>query len=389
MKRRKMIRMSFVILLLWIFLFPAEIEASEMEEAEIEREAVQEKLLDEFSFETIDESVRELFPEENLSFMDTVRQLLDGELELTGELLNRIVWDQLSYVLRINKNSLIKIILIAFAAAVLSNFSKVFQNRQLSDISFYALYLLLIALSLKVFDLTLSWAEGGIEGLTDFMGVFSPVYFAAVSVAKGSVTAAAFYHLVLFLIYLSEWIIVKIILPMIHIYMMIRILDALSEETYLSKFAGLIQMVISWGLKSLLAWIIGLNVIQGMINPAIDAVKRSVVTRGAEAIPGVGDALGGMAEVAAGTAVLVKNGIGMTGAVIAVGICLVPLAQIGGAVLLYKLAAAVIQPISDPRIVGCVETIGEGCLLLMKLIFTTGLLFLLTIAVVTMVTGGN
>ena len=389
MKRRKMIRMSFVILLLWIFLFPAEIEASEMEEAEIEREAVQEKLLDEFSFETIDESVRELFPEENLSFVDTVRQLLDGELELTGELLNRIVWDQLSYVLRINKNSLIKIILIAFAAAVLSNFSKVFQNRQLSDISFYALYLLLIALSLKVFDLTLSWAEGGIEGLTDFMGVFSPVYFAAVSVAKGSVTAAAFYHLVLFLIYLSEWIIVKIILPMIHIYMMIRILDALSEETYLSKFAGLIQMVISWGLKSLLAWIIGLNVIQGMINPAIDTVKRSVVTRGAEAIPGVGDALGGMAEVAAGTAVLVKNGIGMTGAVIAVGICLVPLVQVGGAVLLYKLAAAVIQPISDPRIVGCVETIGEGCLLLMKLIFTTGLLFLLTIAVVTMVTGGN
>ena len=311
------------------------------------------------------------------------------KFELTGELLNRIVWDQLSYVLRINKNSLIKIILIAFAAAVLSNFSKVFQNRQLSDISFYALYLLLIALSLKVFDLTLSWAEGGIEGLTDFMGVFSPVYFAAVSVAKGSVTAAAFYHLVLFLIYLSEWIIVKIILPMIHIYMMIRILDALSEETYLSKFAGLIQMVISWGLKSLLAWIIGLNVIQGMINPAIDTVKRSVVTRGAEAIPGVGDALGGMAEVAAGTAVLVKNGIGMTGAVIAVGICLVPLVQIGGAVLLYKLAAAVIQPISDPRIVGCVETIGEGCLLLMKLIFTTGLLFLLTIAVVTMVTGGN
>ena len=48
MKRRKMIRMSFVILLLWIFLFPAEIEASEMEEAEIEREAVQEKLLDEY-----------------------------------------------------------------------------------------------------------------------------------------------------------------------------------------------------------------------------------------------------------------------------------------------------------------------------------------------------
>lgn len=389
MKRNGIPGIIFAVLLLWIFLFPAETRASEMEEAENEQESAQETLLEEFSFETIDKSVKELFPEENLSFVDTVRQLLNGELELSGELLNRIVWDQLSYVLRINKNTLIKMILIALAAAVLSNFSKVFQNRQLSDISFYALYLLMITLSLKVFDLTLSWAEGGIEGLTDFMGAFSPVYFAAVSIAKGSVTAAAFYHLVLFLIFLSEWIIVQIMLPLVHIYMMIRILDALSEEPYLSKFAGLIQMVITWGLRSLLAWIVGLNVIQGMINPAIDTVKRSIVTRGAEAIPGVGDALGGMAEVAAGTAVLVKNGIGMTGAVIAVGICLVPLSQIGGAVLLYKLTAAVIQPVSDPRIVGCVETIGEGCMLLMKLIFTTGLLFLLTIAVVCMVTGGN
>lgn len=375
--------------ILLALLWPVGISAADVQDSDQELESVQEQLLDEFSFTEIEEAVRNLFPEEKISFTDTVRQLINGEMDLTGELLNRMVWDQLSYVLRMNKSSLIQIIMIALIAAALSNFSRVFQNRQLSNISFYVLYLLMIALSLNVFDLTIDWAEEGIEGLTSFMGVFSPVYFIAVSVAKGSVTAVAFYQLVLFLIYLSELIIVKMLLPFIHIYMMVRILDSLSEENYLSKFAELIHTVVSWGLRSLVAWIIGLNVIQGMMNPAIDAVKRSIITRGAEAIPGVGNALGGMAEVAAGTAVLVKNGIGMTGAVLSVGICLVPLVQIGGTVLLYKLAAAVIQPVSDPRIVGCVETIGEGCMLLMKLIFTTGLLFLLTIAVVSMVTSQN
>lgn len=375
--------------ILLALLWPVGISAADVQDSDQELESVQEQLLDEFSFTEIEEAVRNLFPEEKISFTDTVRQLINGEMDLTGELLNRMVWDQLSYVLRMNKSSLIQIIMIALIAAALSNFSRVFQNRQLSNISFYVLYLLMIALSLNVFDLTIDWAEEGIEGLTSFMSVFSPVYFIAVSVAKGSVTAVAFYQLVLFLIYLSELIIVKMLLPFIHIYMMVRILDSLSEENYLSKFAELIHTVVSWGLRSLVAWIIGLNVIQGMMNPAIDAVKRSIITRGAEAIPGVGNALGGMAEVAAGTAVLVKNGIGMTGAVLSVGICLVPLVQIGGTVLLYKLAAAVIQPVSDPRIVGCVETIGEGCMLLMKLIFTTGLLFLLTIAVVSMVTSQN
>lgn len=103
----------------------------------------------------------------------------------------------------------------------------------------------------------------------------------------------------------------------------------------------------------------------------------------------MGDALGGMAEVAVGTAVLVKNGIGMTGALICVSLCLVPLIQVACVALLYKLAAAVIQPVSDPRITGCVETVGEGVRLLMRVVFTTGVLFLLTVAVVSAVTSST
>ncbi len=278
-------------------------------------------------------------------------------------------------------------LLIALLAAVFSNFSRMFQNRQISDISFYALYLLLIALAISSFEAVVNWVRGGIEALTAFMGVFCPLYFLAVSIARGSVTSVAFYHLVLFLIFLTEALILNFLLPILHIYMMVRVLNYLSEEDYLSKFAELIEMAVSWILKTALACIVGLNVIQGLISPAIDTVKRSVITRSAEAIPGIGDAIGGMAEVAIGTAVLVKNGIGMAGAVISIALCVVPLIQVACIALLYKLAAAVIQPVSDKRIVGCIETVGEGCRLLIGVIFTTGFLFLLTIVVVAASTG--
>ena len=46
------------------------------------------------------------------------------------------------------------------------------------------------------------------------------------------------------------------------------------------------------------------------------------------------------------TAGLVKNGIGMTGAHICIALCVVPLAQIACIAFLYKLAAAIIQPVS-------------------------------------------
>ena len=175
-------------------------------------------------------------------------------------------------------------------------------------------------------------------------------------------------------------------MPVIPIYIMVKILNFLSSQEYLSKFAELIEVVVSWLLKTLLACVVGFNIMQGMISPAIDAVKRSALTRTAEAIPGVGDAIGGVAEVVLGTTVLVKNGIGVAGMIVCLALCITPLMQLACIVLLYKLAAAVIQPISDKRVAGCVECVGDGCMLLIRVVFTTGLLFLLTIVIVSFVT---
>ena len=83
---------------------------------------------------------------------------------------------------------------------------------------------------------------------------------------------------------------------------------------------------------------------------------------------------------------LLKNGIGMAGAVICIALCVIPLVQTAGTALLYKLAAAVIQPVSDERVTGCVEAVGEGCQILLHIVFTVGVLFLLTIAIVAAVT---
>ena len=343
-------------------------------------------LLEDFDFTEIDDSLASIFPEEKLDFKDTVMQIISGKLDLTGALLNRLVKEQVSYAFGSCKSNLIHMLLLALMTALFSNFTNVFQNKQISEVSFYMLYLMIIALALNSFQIVTSWVGDGVNTLSGFMSVFCPVYFVAVSVAKGSVTAVAFYNLILFVIYLVEVIIGKLLLPVIHVYIMIRILNHLSEEDYLSKFAELLEMLVSWILKMFVAGIVGINLVQGLINPAIDTVKRSAITRGAEAIPGIGDALGGTAEVLLGTAVLIKNGIGMAGAVICFSLCLVPVVQVALIVLMYKLSAAVIQPVADKRVVGCLESVAEGCRLLLRVIFTIGLLFLLTIVIVATLT---
>jgi stage III sporulation protein AE len=164
--------------------------------------------------------------------------------------------------------------------------------------------------------------------------------------------------------------------------MVIQILNDLSTEEYLSKFGELLHTVIVWILRTMLGAVIGINLIQGLLAPAIDSVKRSILLRGGEAIPIIGDVIGGASEVVLGTTVLIKNGIGVAGAIICIAICMAPVVQMAVVTLMYKLTAALIQPISEKRIVGCVSSMADGSEILLRVIFTSGVLFLITIAMV-------
>ena len=357
-------------------------DSQEIDYGEIESEA-ENKLFEEFDFNQIDESLNKIFPDKKMGFQELVSTLIQGKGENAGELILKFVSDQLNYEFRYNRQNLAYMLLIAIIAAVFTNFSNAFQNRQVSEISFYVLYILLITMCLNAFRVAMSGIEGHLELLLDFMRVLCPSYFLAVAIASGSSSSLIFYNIVLFLIYVVEVLILKFLLPIINIYIMVQVMNYLAGEEYLSQFADLLKKLVSWILKTLVTCVIGINVIQGMLAPAIDALKRSAITKTAEAIPGIGNAIGGVTDVVLGTAVLIKNGIGMAGAAVMIAICAVPLLQMALMTMMYKLAAALVQPVSDKRITGCIGSVSEGYELLVKVVFSTGILFLITIAVVT------
>ena len=53
----------------------------------------------------------------------------------------------------------------------------------------------------------------------------------------------------------------------------------------------------------------------------------------------------------------------------------------------YYVLAAVLQPVSDERITDCLSGMGNGVRLLLQAVFTMLVLFLLTIALTTALTG--
>lgn len=356
-----------------------EMNPEKMEEI---RDQAEEKILGEFDFSELDESLRDLFPREKLRFADVAAAMMSGNLEETGRFLLRYAGDQLNYEFRANRKNLVYMLLIAVIAAIFTNFSGAFQSRQVSEISFYVLYMLLITMCLTTFRVAMEGLEGKLEALLDFMRLLCPGYFMAVSLASGTSSSLMFYGMVLLLIYVVEMLVLRLLLPLINVYIMIQAMNYLVGENVLSELADLIRKLITWILRSLLGCVVGMNVIQGLLSPTIDTLKRSTLTKAVESVPGIGSLFGGVTDVLLGTAVLIKNGIGMAGAVILVLICSIPVIQMAAMTFLYKFAAAMVQPVSDKRITGCIRSVSEGYRLMLKVLYTTLILFLITIAVV-------
>ena len=74
-----------------------------------------------------------------------------------------------------------------------------------------------------------------------------------------------FYNLVLILIYLVEVLILKFLLPMIHVYIMVQVMNYMLGEDLLTELGELLKKLILWILKTLLALVVGINVVQGLL----------------------------------------------------------------------------------------------------------------------------
>ena len=136
----------------------------------------------------------------------------------------------------------------------------------------------------------------------------------------------------------------------------------------------------------MIAAVSGISLIRGFLNPAIDSLKMTAAGRTLEAVPWIGDVAGGTMDVALGVAVLRKNGIGVAGMIFIAVLALIPLVEFLILAFLYQLVAALVQPVSDRRITTCIAGVSSGYQLMVKVIASTTLLFVLSIALVVAVT---
>ncbi|MHA9740564.1 stage III sporulation protein AE [Robinsoniella peoriensis] len=346
-------------------------------------EELQESYLDELDLNEIESTLDNILGDTKFDFKDALGKLIKGDMPMTPSSILQIVKDAFFAELNQYKSTMLHIIMIVIAAAIFTNFTGVFEKSQIADISFYMMYLLLFTVLIKAFWDMSQLTMDTLGQVLNFMKVLLPAYFVAATFAAGSITAAGFYELTLVLITVIQWVLKYLLLPGVNLYVIFLLLNHLAKEDYLSKMAELLNLMISWVLKTLLGAVIGIQTVQCLIMPAVDSLKNTLLHKTSGAIPVIGNVFNAVSEVVVGSAVLVKNAVGVAGLIAVLIICLMPLVKLVIGTFMYKLLSAVIQPISDKRMIDCIGSIGDGAALLVRILFTAGALFLITLAMVT------
>ena len=276
---------------------------------------------------------------------------------------------------------------IIFISAVFTNFSMAFSKTFIADTGYYLTYMVLFTLLLTSFMTVAQMAEGLMGNMMKFMSALVPVFCLSVTFTGSIQTGIMYQQAMVAGLTVTEWLVSKIILGLIHMYVIISLVNQLSKEDTLSKCGELIKTVAGWSLKTVLGLIFGMQFIQGLILPAFDSLKNGWAMRVTAAIPGVGDAMGSAVQTVIGSAVLIKNGIGTAGIIILAFLFIIPAVKLGIIVLMYQVAQAIVQPVADKRMLECLHCVADGVMLLIKVLGTVFILFFLSMAMMTAASG--
>ncbi len=341
----------------------------------------------EYGLGDINGSLEEMLPAYEWDMQGILSDILQGKiLTAVGR-----AWDGVKGTLAAEltgmKNIFASILILGIISALFANFSDIFQNHQIADISFYFLYLLLMAVLMKAFLMAAGIASQAVENIVLFIKMFIPAYFMAVGAASGAASAMVYYQFMLILAYGVEKLLASVLLPLIYSYVLLALMNGVWAEERLTLLLECLKKGIGIGLKAALGAVTSLSLFQSMIAPVLDSLQGTAIKKAISAIPGIGNLAEGVTEMVIGSAVLIKNSIGLLLLLLLLAICLVPLMKLFLIACLMKGSAALAGIVSDKRITGCTDRVGDGSLLLFRTAFTAVALFLIVIAIVAYTTG--
>jgi stage III sporulation protein AE len=238
-------------------------------------------------------------------------------------------------------------------------------------------------IALDSFKVAVVVARGTITDMVEIMHAILPLLLTLL-VSLGSITSATLFHPISFLIVNAlSTLVVNVVFPLIFLAAILDIVNNISDEYQVTGLASLIKQISIGLLGVIMTIFMAAIVTQGTIATVSDGVTiRTAKYLTGSFIPIIGGFLSNALDMIVGGSLLIKNALGIFGVLIILIFCSFSVIKIIALFFIYRLAAAIIQPVSEEKIVDCLNSLGNNLLLIFSAVAAVGVMFFTVIIIV-------
>lgn len=332
-----------------------------------------------FNTSEIEEAARQ---EANLSYNDIFNSIIKGDItEALSEIGNSFL-NMLTRELKANYNSIKSIVIISLICGIMNTVSLDLKDKAVSELVFYIGQVIILTISIAAFKEGISVLKEAVNAIINIIRASIPLMIGVVAASGKSVASLTSGGILTSATLMISGIIKGIIIPLIIFTTLINIVNLISKKTMISKLSALFKEATIYIIKGGGYGFIFLMTLQriggGSVNKVVGSGLKSLVG----AVPVVGDVVKGSADVLASTASAVASASGVAIVFVIIGAALVPVIKIAVIMGLYKVVAAIVEPICDKYTVEIIDTIGEGSKLILATLFMIVFMFIVSTLVI-------
>ena len=281
----------------------------------------------------------------------------------------------------------LKLLLIIPAIVILNTYlggiAGNFQSKGAIQAAFFVCYAVMAGIASAAFMETVKCSRSVIENISVFMRILIPVSLASLASSGAVISATTFEIVLMSIIEITQLAVERLFVPLVMASTALNIANNISDTFDAEKLVQLIGKTIKWGLGAMLTLFVGITGLQGIASGSADGLTVKVTKFAASnLIPMVGGILAETVETVMNCSVVIKNAIGIVGIIAVVVIAVLPIIKMTACLILFRLCAALIQPIAEKKWVKCISEFGDSVSSTLAMAVTVVVMFVIILTII-------
>ena len=322
----------------------------------------------------------ELFAQDAAALLKT---LASGQAVMTGEDALRWLADAAAGLFRDTLWRMTRLLIPALISAVAE---QLHLRRSLSGAAHYGGLMMTMGFLVADLEAYVALCQQSVAGMAGLMQALFPLLVTLLAAVGGAASSLFYQPAVMAAAGSMTALVTQATMPLAVSVAVLTMVGGLSSQLRVGKLCKLFRQAADWTLGLGFTVFIGVMTVQGLSAAAVDGVSiRTAKYAMDNFIPVVGGMFADTVDTLVGSSLLIQNAVGVLGLLLLLGRLMTPLLRTVAAMLLYRAVAAVLEPMTDSPLCGCISEYSEVFSLLFIIQLSVGAMFLLLVAQLVMV----